>query len=229
MKQFVTKGIVLTRTNFGEADRIITFLTPDHGKIRLMARGVRKLNSKLAGGVELFSIAEISFIRGRGEIGTLSSARLNRHFARITTDIVRTMTGYDLIKKLNKITEDETEAGYFELLTQTLEALDDVGVSSDVIKLWFTIQLLRLGGHTPNLRTDVEGNQLMADSTYRFDYNTMSFAPSEDGPFDSNQIKFLRIGFSGNAARILEKVSGSQTHVSACMPLVEQLSAALSS
>lgn len=227
MKQFVTKGIVLTRTNFGEADRIITFLTPDHGKIRLMARGVRRVNSKLAGGIELFSVAELSFIRGRGDISTLTSARLCRHYAHITTDIVRTMTGYDLIKKLNKVTEDEPESDYFELLTQGFEALDDTDISNDLIKLWFSMQLLRLGGHAPNLRTDTQGNRLKADDTYRFDYDTMSFTPTHSGPFNSNQIKFLRLGFSGNTAKVLDKVSSSQIHVMACTPLVEQLNTAL--
>jgi DNA repair protein RecO (recombination protein O) len=71
MKRFKTNGIILARTNYGEADRIITFLTPDHGKVKVIAKAVRKSKSKLAGGIELFSISQISFIIGRGEINTL--------------------------------------------------------------------------------------------------------------------------------------------------------------
>ena len=56
MNQLVTDGIVLSRVNYGEADRIIKLLTPEAGKLSLMARGVRKPKSKLAGGIELFSI-----------------------------------------------------------------------------------------------------------------------------------------------------------------------------
>ncbi|MCA9330182.1 DNA repair protein RecO, partial [Candidatus Saccharibacteria bacterium] len=62
MKQIVTVGIVLARINYGEADRIVTILTPDHGKIRLLARGVRKIKSRLAGGIELFSINDLTYI-----------------------------------------------------------------------------------------------------------------------------------------------------------------------
>ncbi|MDO8591465.1 MAG: DNA repair protein RecO, partial [bacterium] len=71
MNRYVTQGIVLSRTDFGEADRILTFLTNDHGKVRAIAKGVRKSKSKLAGGIELFSISDLTLIIGRGEINTL--------------------------------------------------------------------------------------------------------------------------------------------------------------
>jgi DNA repair protein RecO (recombination protein O) len=82
VKSLQTKAIVLSRTDYGEADRILTFLTPHEGKLRLMARGVRKAKSKVAGGIELFSTSDISFLRGRGEIGTLISARLRKYYSR---------------------------------------------------------------------------------------------------------------------------------------------------
>src|SRR4051812_30345333 len=105
MRQIVTKGIVLSRTDFGEADRILTVLTPNEGKISLMAKGVRKIKSKLAGGIELFSISSITFIPGRGEVGTLISSRLDIHFSNIVRDINRTMLGYDMLKLINRVTE----------------------------------------------------------------------------------------------------------------------------
>jgi DNA repair protein RecO (recombination protein O) len=73
MQQLQTRGIILSRTDFGEADRILTVLTPQQGKLRLMAKGVRKIKSKLAGGIELFSVSDITYIRGKGELGTLIS------------------------------------------------------------------------------------------------------------------------------------------------------------
>jgi DNA repair protein RecO (recombination protein O) len=83
MNQIITTAIILRRTDFGEADRILTLITPDHGKIRLMAKGVRRPKSKLAGGIELFSVSKISYIKGRSEIGTLVSAQLNTHYGTI--------------------------------------------------------------------------------------------------------------------------------------------------
>ena len=110
MQQIVTRGIVLTRTNYGEADRIVTILTPDHGKQRLMAKGVRKLKSKLAAGLELFSVSDISYIPGRGEVHTLVSSRLRVHYGKIVENLDRTMLGYELLKRINRATEDAAEA-----------------------------------------------------------------------------------------------------------------------
>lgn len=220
MKQIVTKGVVLARTDFGEADRIITLLTPDHGKLRLMAKGVRRIKSKLAGGIELFSVSDISFASGRGDIGTLVSSRLLMHYRHIVEDISRTMLGYELIKMLNKVTEDEPEPEYFALLEQTFEALDDAAINPKLIELWFSMQLLRLAGHTPNLQTDDTGKKLDATKTYNFNFDHMAFAPHDAGQFTATHIKFLRLGFAGHAPKLLQNVQDCEELVRVCMPLV---------
>ncbi|MDB5185385.1 MAG: repair protein RecO [Candidatus Saccharibacteria bacterium] len=208
MKQIQTRGIILSRTDYGEADRIITLLTPDQGKLRLMARGVRRVKSKLAGGVELFSISDITFIRGRGEIGTMISARLLTHYGDIVRDVNRTMLGYELTKQLHRATEDEPEPEYFELLEQAFVALNDARISIDLIRIWFAGQLVRIAGHTPNLYTDLSGEKLTADQKYRFDYDSMAFDPSPDGALTADHIKSLRLFFSGNTPHVLQQVQG---------------------
>jgi len=206
--QQVTTGIVLARIDYGEADRIITLLTPGNGKLRLMAKGVRRVKSKLAGGIELFSVTSITFIRGRGDIGTLVSSRLIEYYSHIVQDIDRTMLGYELIKQLNKTTEDEPEADYFHLLKQAFEALDDSAISLDLVKVWFNAQLLRLSGHTPNLQTEPDGTKLAADKAYEFSFDDSSFIAKPSGPYDASAIKFLRLVFGGNQPAVLTKVAG---------------------
>jgi DNA repair protein RecO (recombination protein O) len=223
MNQIITKGIILTRTDYGEADRIITLLTPDQGKIRLLARGVRRIKSKLAGGIELFSVSDIAYIRGRGELGTLISSRLQKHFMHIVSDISRTMLGYELIKQLNKETEDTPEPAYFDLLIQLFDALDDTSINVNVIKIWYAIQLLSLGGHTPNLYYDDTGCALNASLSYNFDHYNMAFTPIDSGKFNAKHIKFLRLGFSGNSPKILEKVQVSIGLVNECSNLVDSM------
>ncbi len=208
MNQIVTHGIILARTDYGEADRIITMLTPDYGKLRLMAKGVRRLKSKLAGGIELFSTSEITYLPGRGEIGTLVSTRLQRHYAHIVTDVNRTMLGYELIKQLNKSTEDQCEPEYYALLEQAFDALDDAAVDTELIRLWFSAQLLRLGGHTPNLQTEAGGAKLQADGEYEFSFDDSAFFARSGAPFHADDIKFLRLVFSGNTPQTLQKVGG---------------------
>lgn len=210
MKQTVTRGIVLTRVNFQEADRIITVLTPDHGKIRLMAKGVRRIKSKLAGGIELFSISDITFLPGRKDIGTLISSRLITHYGNIVSDINRTMLGYELLKRINRVTEDAAGEEYFELLGAVLGGLNDKALSSELVELWFSMQLLKVTGHSPKLRTDTADNELIANKNYIFSYDDMAFHASEDAPFTANHIKLLRLGISMAEPGKLIQIKGTE-------------------
>lgn len=224
MKQLTTQAIVLSRTDFGEADRILTLLTPEYGKLRVMAKGVRRVKSKLAGGIELFSVSDIAFIKGRGDIGTLLSSRLNKHYGNIVKDIERTMLGYDLIKQLSKAIEDEPEPEYFELLRQTFEALDEHDISVDLVRFWFMAQLLRLNGLSPNLQTDTNGGKLVADAQYNFDFDHMAFVGAPDvGRFTADHIKVLRLAFSGNSAAVLQRVGNIKSLLQDIAPIVSQM------
>ena len=224
MKQLLTTAIVLNRTDYGEADRILTLLTPEYGKLSLMAKGVRRIKSKLAGGIELFSVTDITFIKGKGDMGTLFSSRLLKYYATIVQDINRTMLGYELIKTLNKATEDNPEAEYFHLLEQAFEALDDATVDSQLIQSWFTAQLLRFAGHTPNLESDTTGKKLEVGGTYEFNFDAMAFTLHPDGHFSANHIKFLRLLFSSNQPKVLQKLIGSLMLNQECQALMHGLS-----
>src|ERR1700760_3361828 len=106
MKQVTTKAIVLRRVDFGEADRIVTFLT-DSGKVTVLAKGVRKLKSKLAGGIELFTINEIVFIESNTNLKVLRSARMTESFGNIVKNLERTQAAFTMIQLINRHTEDE--------------------------------------------------------------------------------------------------------------------------
>ena len=223
MNQIVTRAIVLSRTNYGEADRILTVLTPDQGKLRLMARGVRKNKSKLAGGIELFSVSDITFIRGKADIGTLVSARLDVHYGEIVKHIERTMLGYDVMKQIHRATEDDTEEAYFTILQHALEALNDPLISEQLIRAWSMAQLVKLAGHSPNLQTDIDGKKLAVNNRYLFSFDDMAFAEHERGNFDATRIKFLRLLFSTNPPAVLANVQQAHQLAGHCMPLVQSI------
>jgi hypothetical protein len=88
-----------------------------------------------------------------------------------------------------------------------LESLNDSAIDLVLISDWFAAQLLRLAGHTPNLRTQSDGQRLQAGQTYDFDFDSMNFEPGE--AFNSDQIKFLRLLFSDNLPQTIGKVKGS--------------------
>jgi DNA repair protein RecO (recombination protein O) len=223
MNRLQTRGIILSRIDYGEADRIITVLTSDQGKLRLMARGVRKPKSKLAGGIELFSVSDITFIRGRGEIGTLISTRLGKHYEHIVQDIERVQLGYDLIKMLNKATEDEPEPEYFELLENALKALNNQDISTALIRTWFNAQLLRQAGHSPNLQTATDGSKLDVDTTYTFDTEVMTFTPHKQGTFTASHIKTLRLLFSVHPPQDIDKVRDLDSLLAEVSPLIRTM------
>jgi DNA repair protein RecO (recombination protein O) len=223
MNQIVTTGIILSRTDYGEADRIITLLTPDAGKLRLMAKGVRRIKSKLAGGIELFSVSNITYIKGRGDIGTLVSTRLITHYGHIIEDIDRVQLGYELIKVLNRITEDEPEAEYFTVLEQAFAALDEAAVNRKLIEAWFYAQLLRQGGFEPNLSTEATGKKLEANEAYNFSYDDSAFFAFKNGAFTAAHIKFLRLLFSPNQPKTLQQVQGISELLPACFNLAQSM------
>lgn len=205
--QIITTGIVLTRTDFREADRILTILTPDQGKLKVIAKGVRRPRSKLAGGIELLSVSNITILPGRGDMGTLVSSRLLRHFGHIVQDISRTMLAYELLKRMNRVTEDAAGEEYFLILQRALEALDDLAFASELAELWFSMQLLNVTGHMPNLQTDTEGQRLQADQHYLFDFDHMAFRSQKGAPFVANHIKLLRLAYAVDEPLALKKVT----------------------
>lgn len=206
MRQLTTSGIVLLRTDFGEADRIITFITSSQGKIKVMAKGVRRAKAKLAGSVEPFGASDISFIVGRGEINTLTSARLTKNYGNIVKDLDKTNAGFEFMSVLNKATEDSAEENYYHLLDSSLAALNDSKISVELTSMWFKMQLLKLSGHTPNLNTDEAGKKLAESKAYEFNFDKMRFAAEPKGKFSANHIKFLRLGFGNNSPSALQRV-----------------------
>jgi DNA repair protein RecO (recombination protein O) len=225
MDRIVTKGIVLSRTDFGEADRILTFLTADHGKITAIAKGVRKQKSRLAGGIELFSVSDLTFLKGRSEINTLMSSRLHKHYAKIVKDLNRTAVAYELIQFTNKATEDGPESAYFNLLNSGFIALDDFSINLGLVQVWFAAQLLKIAGHTPNLRTDKSGGKLQTDKIYEFNFDDMAFQASraEHDAFGADQIKFLRLIFSDNQSKSLQKIQNVDKLAGSCQSLVQTM------
>lgn len=208
MNQKTSMAIVLSRRDYGEADRILTVITPEHGKLRLIAKGVRKPKSKLAGGIELFSENQLVYVVGRSELATLRSSRADRQFMRITQDIDRTMYAYEVLKCVGTITEDDVGPEYYELLRRALEVLDDVRLPLSVVSTWFDLAILKLTGHEPNLQTDTNGDRLAIRTTYVFSYDDMSFAPSPVGTDDASLIKFLRLALVSENPRLLVNVVG---------------------
>jgi DNA repair protein RecO (recombination protein O) len=204
--RYQTDGVVLKRVDFGEADRIISFFTPDRGKVAVMAKGVRKPKSKLAGGIELFSVCHIGAIKGKRDIDTLVSSRLNKHFEAIVKDYDRLQIAYSMLQLIDHFTEDEAGEEYYDLLVDGLELLDGEQVSDSVAACWFYMQAMKLHGGTPNVIHDVHGNKLEESATYTFSTEDGGFFLSDVGIYGSEDIKAWRVFISADKDQ-LKRVS----------------------
>lgn len=207
MNKQTTEGIILRRVNFGEADKILTLITPNSGKLRAIAKGVRKEKSKLAGGLELLSISNVSYIKGRGDLHTIVSSRLQKHFKNIVTDYDRVQLAYKAIEWIDKITEDDDNSEYYDYIVSALTELDNLANNLDIVELWMRLSLLALNGSQPNLTHDFVGESLSADSSYNFDPSDGCFVKSKTGEFVADNIKVWRI-LSTNTPTQARRVGG---------------------
>lgn len=188
-----TTAIVLSRTNYAEADRIVTFLTRDFGKVRAIAKGVRKEKSKLAGGIELFSVSDIGFVEGRGELGTLTSARLRNHYDGFLYDLAKVDFAYSALKLINKFTTDDAGPEYFVLVQQLFIALNEPRLALHAASVWWYVQLSNVTGHAINLESTTTGEAFTDSQTYIFDTDHAGFTVSSTGGFTPNHVKFMRL------------------------------------
>jgi DNA repair protein RecO (recombination protein O) len=223
MNKNVTKAIVLKRIDFGDSDRIITILTPGFGKISLMARGVRKIKSKLAGGIELFSIIDVGFLIGRSELGQLISARLDEYYPYIINDINRVTLGYDILKYFDRGIEDYTESIYFYLLCQLLRLLNQENIPLSRIDLYFKSQMLLLAGHAPNLITDQDSKELLENEKYTLSISTMGLNRSVMGTLESSHIKLMRLLFNKKDSQKIFNIITTKNEEEDIKPLIDAM------
>lgn len=203
-----TLAIVLRRTDFGEADRIVNLLTPS-GKMSAMARGVRRPKSKLAGGIEFFALNEVVLIEGKSEMRTLSSARMREFFGEILKDFERTEFAYQAIKTVSWLCEQIESDDFFEILLTVFRSLNNFEIDLSLTKKWFNLKMAEFSGDEINLESDKNGKPLQADLTYSFDFYDKVFVEDREGDFNSNHIKFLRLMLSSQP-RIISKVKGNE-------------------
>ncbi len=189
--RLATQGIIARRTNYGEADRILTLITPQ-GKLRALVRGVRKPKSRMAGGLSALSVCQLTILKGKGELDHIISTRQAVSWPSLVNDYDATMLAYELIEQVNRLLENEAESDYFELLVEALTALD-AGQDRALIELGFRLRLLKLLGHQPELRQDANGQPLDSKQTYSMIPEEGTLQPDPAGTFDADAIKGWRV------------------------------------
>lgn len=220
MKTNRTRAVVLRRTNYGEADRILQLLTPI-GRMSVMARGVRREKSKLAGGIELFAVCDIVVGKGKGELGVLTSARAVVFYRHILEDYDRMQFAYEVLAQVAKASESLDEPEWYDIVTEVLMALDVKTVPLQLIQTWFYVRISAMLGDELNTDRDVNGDKLSSEKKYRYDSSDKSFVEALNGEVTAEHIKILRL-VAAKPLSVLIQVGGLGGYLSECLYVARQ-------
>jgi DNA repair protein RecO (recombination protein O) len=150
---YISDGVIIKRRNYGEADRILTVVTRETGKIRIIAKGVRKVTSRRSGHIELFCRAKLTLHKSSsGTLDLLSEADLLSGSENISMDLVKIGTAYYFSELVDKLVPERQEnREVFNLLTTNLKLLQTPVKQADPIKTaeMFANRLMKILGFLP--------------------------------------------------------------------------------
>jgi len=143
-----TFGIVLKRTNINEADRILTIFTREMGKVKAIAKGARKIKSRLAGSIEPFLLTNFMLYPGK-TFWLVTGAEVVKNFENVQTDVKKTANAFYVGEIIDKtLEEDEPHKEIFELFTNYLEYLN---TNDDSFMPVYTAKILERLGFKPEV------------------------------------------------------------------------------
>ncbi len=149
-KAYKTEAIVLKHIDLGEADRILTLYTPNLGKIRAVAKGVRRVKSRLGGHVEPLTNCSLLLSHGRN-LEIVSQGQIIESFLSIRNDLQRTAQALYLIELTDAFTSERVENyPVYRLLIDSLHLLNSVP-NVELLFRFFELQLLEHMGYRPQL------------------------------------------------------------------------------
>jgi DNA repair protein RecO (recombination protein O) len=145
-----TEAVVLRRSDFGEADRLLTVFTPFRGKLRLLAKGIRKLTSRKAGHLESFTRAQLLVARGRN-LDIITQAETIEPYVALRQDLWRMSHAYYVAELVDRFSEEQAENRALYLLL--CDVLSWIGQSTNLALTmrFFELHLLDLSGYRPQL------------------------------------------------------------------------------
>lgn len=220
MKTIKTRAIVLRRTNYGEADRVLQLLTPER-KISVIAKGVRREKSRLAGGIELFAICDVAITEGKGELGILTSSKLIKFYNHIIEDYDRLQFAYTAIKLVSNASEMVDGSDWYDVLSETLAGLDVQSIPIEIVKTWFYLHYSATLGYELSLWHDISGEKLFSENKYRYDVTEKGLELVDNGELSSEHIKLLRL-ISTRSLKIIAQIGGIEPFLADILSVAQQ-------
>jgi DNA repair protein RecO (recombination protein O) len=153
-RTFRSEAIVLKRADFGEADRLLTLYSREQGKLKAIAKGARKPQSRKTGHVELFMRSNFLFAKG-ADLDIITQVETVAAYAPLRDDLVRATYASYAVELLDRFTvEHDKNVGLYQLLA---DALEWFATQEDVLLLarFYELRLLSFAGFQPQLFTCV--------------------------------------------------------------------------
>src|SRR5947207_3000026 len=167
-RRYTTEAIVLSRFDYGEADRILTVMTPGGGKLKAIAKGVRRQTSRLGGSLEPFAELRLALARGR-TFDVVTQVEVIHPWLRLRDDLVSFGTASYIAELANGTLEERHATEPIYLLLKRAYEILDAGVAPSRVARWFEMHLADELGVRPEVDRCVEcGRLLEADERYRW-------------------------------------------------------------
>ena len=151
---YQTEAIVIKKTKLGEADRILTFYTPEFGKVQAVAKGVRRPKSKLSGHLELLTHSMVLLVKGRS-LDTITGSQTIDSFLPLKSNLELCASALYATELVHQFGVDRQEnRALFTLLLDLMRELskDEDCQAADSLLRYFDIHLLHAVGYDPQLQ-----------------------------------------------------------------------------
>lgn len=154
MSLYRDHGVVLRSWKLGEADRIVSIITRDNGKVRAVAKGVRKPSSRFGARLEPTCHVSLQLYRGRGELDTVTQVETIDRYASLRNDLDRWARASAMLEAVEQLSLDrEPNPPLFEMLVRALGTL--AKNDSPLVGAGFFLKVLALEGFEPVVDTCV--------------------------------------------------------------------------
>lgn len=204
-------GVVLRTYKLGEADRIVVILTEHHGKVRAVAKGVRKTMSKFGARLEPLSHVRLLLYQGR-ELDIVSQAESVESLAPLVSDLDHLTNGLALVEAVDQMTLDREPAPHvYRMLVGALKTVAER--SSPLIVAAFYWKLLASEGVRPELDECVRCGG--TDSLVAFDVaegGVLCRSCRSGAPLSAPALELMRMILGGRLNEALDVPAGPVTH-----------------
>lgn len=150
MSLYKDEAVVLRTMRLGEADRIVTLVGKNNGKIRAVVKGVRRTKSRYGGRLEPFSYVSLVIWKGKSDLHTITQAEVLDPFRAVKEDLDRLNLGSVMLEACDRVAqESEDSARVLNLLVESLRRLSADG--SPMVLAAFLLQLCGIAGFAPSM------------------------------------------------------------------------------